>query len=307
VPITVFFIAHDEEFISAGRGCSDPQRISILRRRAAQHPKGEERMSKSILYDATMCIGCLECQRGCAESNALPYDDKIAAEQKTSEHKFTSVVQNPDGTFMRRMCMHCADPSCASVCPVGALQKTQAGPVIYHVEKCMGCRYCMVACPFGIPKYEWTKLLPGVRKCTMCYARLAEGKVTACTEACPTGATTFGNRDELVAEGHRRMRENPTGYINHILGEREVGGTSVLFISAVPFEKFGFKPSYTPDRLPDTTYRVLSKIPDITVLGGVLLGGVWWITNRRTEVALSQFEDKKDRNKPVDEPKGGES
>ncbi len=265
-------------------------------------------MSKGILYDATLCIGCLECQKGCAESNGLPYDDAIAAEQKTSEHKFTYVVQHPDGTFMRRLCMHCKDPSCASVCPVGALHKTKEGPVVYDVDKCMGCRYCMVACPFGIPKYEWNALLPRVRKCTMCAERQLEGKVTACTEACPTGATSFGEREELIAEAKRRMTENPTGYLNHILGEHEVGGTSVLFISALPFDHYGFRKSYTTDDLPEKTFRVLSKIPDITVLGGVFLGGIWWITNRRSEVALYEVQQKKgEPASRADEPRGDQS
>jgi formate dehydrogenase iron-sulfur subunit len=104
-------------------------------------------MSKALLYDATLCIGCKRCEEGCAEHNRLPYNDAVAGEQKQSEHKFT-VVLTKDDKFMRRLCMNCQDPACASACPVAALRKTPAGPVIYEADRCMGCRYCMVACPF---------------------------------------------------------------------------------------------------------------------------------------------------------------
>jgi len=142
-------------------------------------------MSKALLYDATICIGCKQCEQACAAQNKLPYDDGIAAEEKQSEHKYTAILTRGDH-FMRRLCMNCEDPACASVCPVAALRKTTAGPVIYDADRCMGCRYCMVACPFGVPKYEWNKVLPKVRKCTMCPDRVAAGRQTACAEICPT-------------------------------------------------------------------------------------------------------------------------
>ena len=252
-------------------------------------------MSTAILYDATLCIGCLECERACARQNGHSYDDAIMEEKRTSSYKYTYVAEDADGNFMRRLCMHCIDPSCASVCPVAALQKTPGGPVIYIEDRCMGCRYCMVACPFGIPKYEWNELLPGVQKCTMCVERTSQGLPTACSDACPTGATITGDRDELAAEAHKRIREAPDQYVNHVFGEKEVGGTSVLMLSAIPFEKFGFAPEYSTEPLPMTTYRVLSRIPDITVLGFVLLGGIWWITNRRLDVAAAEIEEARTR------------
>lgn len=244
-------------------------------------------MSKAILYDATLCVGCKLCEQACAERNKLPYDDRIAAEQKQSAHKFTVVLTKGD-KFMRRLCMNCGDPSCASVCPVAALRKTADGPVIYEESRCMGCRYCMAACPFGVPKYEWSKALPAVKKCDMCSDRLAAGKMTACAEACPTGATKFGTRDQLLAEAHDRIRQNPANYVNHVYGETEVGGTSVLMLSAVPFEEFGFRTDLVHEPLPMFTFRVLSRIPDIVGLGSVLLGGIWWITHRREEVAAHE-------------------
>ncbi len=253
-------------------------------------------MSKAILYDATLCIGCKACEQACAERNRLPYNDAVAAEQVQSAHKFT-VVLTQDDKFMRRLCMHCEDPTCASVCPVGALRKTKEGPVIYEEVRCMGCRYCMAACPFGAPKYEWEKALPAVRKCDMCSDRVLAGKVTACTEVCPTGATKFGEREELIAEAKQRLHQNPGNYVNHIYGLDEVGGTSVLLLSSVPFESFGYRTDLVREPLPLFTFRVLSRIPDLVALGGVLLGGVWWITNRRAEVAAAEGKNANKKEK----------
>ncbi len=165
-------------------------------------------MSKGILYDATLCIGCKQCEQACATENGLPYDDTIAAQDVTSAHKYTTVLTKDD-KFMRKLCMNCDDPACASVCPVGALQKTALGPVTYDKHKCMGCRYCMAACPFSVPKYEWNKAVPGVRKCIMCASRVADGKPTACAEICPTGATKFGDRDELLKEARQAHPGQP--------------------------------------------------------------------------------------------------
>ena len=241
-------------------------------------------MSKGILYDATVCIGCKLCEKACAERNGLPYDDAIASEEKQSEHKFT-VVQTKGDKYMRHLCMNCEDPTCASVCPVGALRKTAEGPVTYSPSRCIGCRYCMLACPFSVPKYEWNKTFPLVRKCDMCADRVASGLQTACAEACPTGATKFGERGALIAEAKERLAQNPQQYVNHIYGLNEVGGTSVLLLSSVPFEDFGYKADISTEALPMLTYRVLSHIPDLVTIGGIALGGIWWLTNRKNAVA----------------------
>lgn len=251
-------------------------------------------MSKALLYDATLCIGCKQCEQACAEKNQLPYSQTVAEEAQQSDHKFTVVLSKGD-KFMRRLCMNCQDPACASVCPVGAMRKTAAGPVIYEEGRCMGCRYCMVACPFGVPKYEWSKVLPRVQKCTMCADRVTAGQATACAEACPTGATKFGERDDLIREAQQRLHENPGKYVNHVYGLNEVGGTSVLMLSSIPFEEFGFPAQLTRDPLPLLTYRVLSRIPDFVPLGGMMLGGVWWITHRREEVAAAEAREKADK------------
>jgi len=260
-------------------------------------------MSKAILYDATICIHCKLCEQGCAQRNGLPYDDSIAAEEKQSEHKFTVVMAQGD-KYMRRLCMNCLDPTCASVCPVGALQKTAMGPVTYEVSRCIGCRYCILACPFSVPKYEWGSRNPRVRKCDMCADRVAAGQQTACADICPTGATKFGERDALIAEAKDRIAKNPAQYLDHIFGLEEVGGTSVLLLSSVPFDRFGYRNDLSNEPMPVLTYRALEHVPDVVTLGTVLLGGIWWITNRRAEVAAAEPAEKKARHEEEKKDRG---
>ena len=250
-------------------------------------------MNKAILYDATQCVGCLECEAACAKQNGLPYDDEIAKVKKTYDSKFTYVAtKEADGEkYMRFLCMHCEDPTCASVCPVKALVKTADGPVVYDASKCMGCRYCMMACPFEVPKYEWSKAIPTVRKCIMCSERVAAGGTTACTEACPTGATMFGDRDLMIAEARKRIAENPLQYVAHIYGEKEAGGTDVMMLSSVPFDEFGLPANLGTESLPSITEGVLSHVPDVVTVGSAVLGGIYWITHRREIVAKVEKEE----------------
>lgn len=243
-------------------------------------------MSKAILVDTTKCIGCMSCVAACKDTNGLPQNE----ETELSANTF-NVVQSRAGVFVRRFCMHCQDPTCVSVCPVGAFKKTAAGPVVYDADRCMGCRYCMMACPFSVPRYEWALALPRVRKCTMCAPRQAQGLPPACAEVCPTEATIFGDREVMLAEAEKRLRENPSGYIQHIYGKNEAGGTSVLFLSAVPFEALGFPTNVPLEPLPMYTYRALSKIPSVVSAGALLLGGIWWITHRRAEVAEAETKE----------------
>jgi formate dehydrogenase iron-sulfur subunit len=178
------------------------------------------------------------------------------------------------------------------VCPVGAFTKTEEGPVLYDENKCIGCRYCMQACPFQVPRYEWSSNNPRIRKCVLCYERVKNGEPTACSEACPTGATKFGDRDALIVEALERMKAEPGKYVEKIYGQKEVGGTSILYISSVPFEQLGFKTSLQETALPQLTWNVLSKIPNIVTVGGVALYGIWWITNRREEVRQAELKEK---------------
>ena len=252
-------------------------------------------MSQGILYDSTLCVGCRECEKACAARWSLPYSETIGAEEKISAHKLTA-IQTHGERFSRRLCMHCAEPSCVSVCPVGAFQKTALGPVVYDQTKCIGCRYCMLACPFQVPTYEWSSRTPRVRKCDMCYDRQMAGKPTACTEACPTQATICGDRDQLIAEARRRLAEKPDQYFPRVYGIEEAGGTSVLFLSAVPFEQLGLKTKLPHEPLPLLTWRALALVPDVVSAGAVLLGGVYWITHRREKVAAAERAGKEKKS-----------
>ena len=244
-------------------------------------------MTKAVLYDSTLCVGCRSCESACAERWKLPYNEKIAAEERISAHKLTTVKTHGE-RFSRRMCMHCEEPACASVCPVGAFQKTALGPVVYDENKCMGCRYCMTACPFGTPSYEWESRSPRVRKCDGCHDLKAAGKPSACSEACPTGATITGEREALIAEARKRIAEKPGEYYDRIYGVEEVGGTNTFFLSAVPFEQLGLNTKLPKEALPQLTWRVLSTVPDIATVGATLLGGIYWITHRREKVAAAE-------------------
>ncbi|MDR3671230.1 MAG: 4Fe-4S dicluster domain-containing protein [Holophaga sp.] len=242
---------------------------------------------KALLIDISMCIGCNACQDGCKAANNLPAGE----EKRLSPTAFTALEEH-DGKWARRLCQHCEVPTCVSVCPVGAFKKTADGPVLYDAEKCIGCRYCMQACPFRVPRYEWKSTRPRVQKCIFCYERLAKGLQTACAEACPTGATKFGDRDQLIAEAYRRMNAAPGKYTPKIFGKEDVGGTSVLYLSPVPFEQMGFDVKLGQTPMPLLTMNAMEKIPNVVTVGGVMLAGIWWITNRRGQVAKHEGSQK---------------
>jgi formate dehydrogenase iron-sulfur subunit len=119
----------------------------------------------------------------------------------------------------------------------------------------------------------------------MCHDLQKEGKVTACADACPNEATVCGTRKELIAEAWARIKDEPDAYYHHVYGEKEVGGTSVLFLAPFPVEELGFDPKLGTTPLPQNTWQVLSKIPSIVAVAGASLLAFWWITLRRDEVA----------------------
>jgi len=258
---------------------------------------------RAILFDSTKCIGCGSCAMACREKNRLPETSGT----DLSDKQFTVVkkIAVKDGEVnYRRLCMHCRQPACASVCPVGALRKTANGPVVYDASICLGCRYCIQACPFSVPRYEWNALAPRVRKCDFCDDRLAAGKVNACAEVCPTGATLAGDRDELLKEARARLAGEPSKYVQKIYGEKEVGGTSVLMLSSVPFSQFGLPENLPAEPLPDLTFQVLSKIPPLVGVGACLLMGLWWLTERRQAVARAEANMYAEGGRSADEAAG---
>ena len=243
-----------------------------------------ESQAKAMLIDITKCIGCQACEQACKQVHNFPPEH-----EPTLSATALTVVEPRGEKFVRRLCFHCEDPACASSCPVGGITKTVQGAVRYDGSKCIGCRYCMLACPYSVPKYQWSKLAPYVVKCDMCAERVLAGKPTACAEACPVGATMFGGREEMLREAHKRIAEDPA-YVQRIYGEQELGGTSVFYISDVPFEKLGFITPPLNQPLPALSAAALGEVPTVVMVGGSLLAGLYWITQRRREVALAEAQ-----------------
>jgi Fe-S-cluster-containing dehydrogenase component len=245
--------------------------------------------AKAMLVDTTRCVGCRTCEAACAEANGLPAPaepDAGGALRRTSPAAFTVVnAYQPnaqaDPRFVKTQCMHCVEPACASACLVKALEKTTEGPVVYHPELCLGCRYCMVACPFDVPKYEYDRVVPYVRKCEFCASRQAKGDPPACAAACPSGALQFGARADLLEEARSRIYTNPDRYVHHIQGEHEVGGTSWLYLSDVPFDRLGFSASVGTRPYPELTWPFLSAVPLVLTLWPPLLMGLYAFTHAR--------------------------
>jgi len=243
-------------------------------------------MSYAILTDVTKCIGCQKCVSACKTANGTGEDVPRTWQKRDglSAHNLTSILSRPEGRYVRKQCRHCIEPACASVCPVGALHKTESGAVVYDRNKCLGCRYCLMACPYGIPRYDWDKPVPYVRKCTLCYERLQQGQVPACVEACPTQATISGNRNELLTEAHRRITDSSGGYIDKVWGEFEVGGTSVMYISDIDLGFMTYKPDLGTRPLPETTSIAMKSVPPVFLGMGAAMFSLNWIVRRRMKL-----------------------
>jgi len=250
--------------------------------------------SPAMLIDTTRCTGCEECVLACKQENDLGPDQLRPGQEaidSLSSTRFTSILRRPENHFVKQQCRHCLDPACVSVCPVGAMQKTPEGPVIYDPELCFGCRYCMVACPYGIPRYEWDQAAPYVRKCSMCYPLLKQGKKPACVDACPHDVLLFGSRKHLLVEGHRRLAAAPDSYEPQVYGEHEVGGTAVLYLSGAPLGFLGYGGNVGDDALPPLAWASLAKVPPVIVGMASLMSGVCWVINRRMRLASQATED----------------
>jgi len=266
---------------------------------ARERPKPPED-AVGMLYDATRCIVCKSCVVACREANGMPveelegmWDAPISLSGKTKN--IIKLYREGDTTsYMKAQCMHCIDPACVSVCMIGALQKRERGIVTWDPSRCIGCRYCQVACPFDVPKFEWEKAVPQIVKCELCRHRLDEGKEPACCEVCPTEAVVYGSYDKLLAEARRRLEADPERYYPKIYGEHDGGGTQVLYLTAagVPFEKLGL-PDLGDEPVPELSETIQHGIYQGFIAPAALfvaLGAVIW-RNRRSHPEEGEAEE----------------
>ena len=245
-----------------------------------------------VLVDTTLCIGCRSCERACSEINNLPalnFEDKSVFEKKrpTSEIQYTVVnrytTQDGKEIFVKNQCMHCNYPGCASACLVKAMHKIEKGPVNWETN-CLGCRYCMVACPFDIPKFEYNSPVPKIQKCNFCWEKkVKKGERPACVEICPTEVMFFGTRREVVEEAQRRIYQEPDKYYHQIYGENEVGGTSWVYIAAAPFEQLGFRTDLGTTPYPKLSKGFLTNIAVIDLVVPALLLGIGYAAKKKNE------------------------
>ncbi|UCG89317.1 MAG: 4Fe-4S dicluster domain-containing protein [Gemmatimonadota bacterium] len=276
--------------------------VGLLPDRAIASETGEisdDRMG--VLVDLTKCIGCRRCEAACQEANGfeVPTDEELqdvavfAKHRRPGPRSYTTINRFPrrsddpvaEPIFVKANCLHCNEPACVSACLVGAFQKLDNSAVVYDAWKCMGCRYCMVACPFQIPTYEYDNVLtPQVRKCTLCCneGNPYKGGVPACVQTCPKEAMTYGKRNEVLARAHEQVRRYPDVYNGHIYGEHEAGGTSWAYLGpkGYPFEELGFiglgssPPPMRTERIQHGIFKYF--IPPLAWYG--LLGAVMWVS-----------------------------
>ena len=259
----------------------------------------EDRMG--VLVDTTVCIGCRKCEWACKTAHNLEtppvsaYEDRsvFAKMRRPDPGAFTVVNEykpSPGSsvpTDVKVQCMHCDHPACVSACIVGAFSKLENGSVVWDTDKCIGCRYCMVACPFQVPSFQYDKAInPEIRKCDFCFTRTAKGQLPACVEICPMEVLTYGKRNNLIEVARKRIQLYPDRYINHIYGEHEVGGTSWMYLAGQDFPKLDF-PKLGESPAPGVSESIQHGlfayfVPPIALYA--LLGGIMWINkNKKTD------------------------
>jgi Fe-S-cluster-containing dehydrogenase component len=263
--------------------------------RVVRQPNAED---YGLLVDVVRCVGCRACVTKCKEANGKPadvrsvqgasYDAPVDLNAQT-----LTVVKRWGGEretgFVKAQCMHCVHPACASVCMMQALHKGEHGVVEYDVTKCVGCRYCQIACPYNVPKFEWASLTPKIVKCELCRHRYKDGKGPACAEVCPRDAVTFGKRGALLAEAKRRMAERPDAYQKTVFGETDGGGTNVLYLSPVAFQTVGL-PELGAEPAPSLSETVQGGIYQGFVTPVVLLGALSVVTWKNRRAAKKEEE-----------------
>ena len=263
--------------------------------------------SCGVLFDATRCIGCRRCEAGCNQVNGLPappepFADLSVLDRKRRTHAWTYTVVNrydsiPGASgpvYRKNQCQHCLEPACASSCFVRAFTKTPQGAVTWDGSVCVGCRYCMIACPFEIPTFEYDQVLaPRVMKCTLCHPQITSGtlKVPGCVGACPVEALVYGKRADLINIARERFSTFPGRYLNHIYGEHEMGGTNWLYISGVPFREIGLREDLGITPAPELTSGALAAVPIVAGLWPVLLTGIYAINQRKEKISTQERQE----------------
>ncbi len=250
-----------------------------------------------MLTDTTRCIGCRRCEAACNKANNLPppktsFEDKSVFEEirkpYVADVQSYTVVNRYEGTegkpvYRKLQCMHCDEPACVSACPVAAMKKSKEGPVVWDEKLCIGCRYCITACPFYVPGFEYSSAFePKIQKCFMCNQRIKDGLVPACAEACPVEAITFGKKKDLLKAAKQRIWGSPEKYIDHVFGEEEAGGTGWMYISGVPFSELGFPENIGTTSFPKLTKDFLSMVNLTLVSWPALLGGFYLASNKKS-------------------------
>jgi len=305
--------------VSAGGGLMLASTLSPIPA-LAREPKVRLPEAVGILYDATVCVGCKACMSACKEYNHLPpdystpgsvWDNPLDLSAKT--YNIVKLYKNGAGqvkdreingySYIRRFCMHCVDPACTSACPVSALTKDpKTGAVRYNKDACIGCRYCQVACPYNIPKFQWDQAFPQIQKCELCYHRMAQGSYPACCEFCPNGGSIFGNVQDLLKEARRRLALEPgkmgayplhrvdsremrhrivTPYQKHIFGEKDGGGSQVLILAGVPCDKLGL-PTLAEESAAATSETLMHGLYKGMIAPYVVLGALFYLVYKNT-------------------------
>jgi Fe-S-cluster-containing dehydrogenase component len=257
-----------------------------------------------VLVDLSRCVGCRSCEAACNREQKLPAPEKPfndfsvfdeihhGQKRRTDETRYTIVNRydipgREHPLFRKIQCNHCLEPACLTSCFVNAYTKTPEGAVIYDSSVCVGCRTCMVACPFYIPTFRYSSAFkPRIMKCVFCYdTRLTKGLPPACVEACPQEALTFGRRTDLVAAGKQRIRENPGRYIDHLYGEHEAGGTSWMYLSPAPFEQVGIDTTVPKEPILNYVKDFLSIVPMVLTIWPALFAGFHLLATRKDKMA----------------------
>jgi len=235
-----------------------------------------------ILYDSSRCVGCRTCEYECAAAHGLPEPATDVEALRATNESCNTVVntfQTSKGeVYAKRQCMHCNEPACCAACLTKAMHKDLTGPVTWDGDKCMGCRYCMVSCPFDGPKFEYHSANPKIQKCDMCFEKQKAGEKPTCVANCPNEALMFGTRRDLLKEARKRIVENPDLYFDHVYGEHEAGGTGWLYLSTVPFNEIGMKTTVMQSSYPALTKGFLYAVPSVFVLAPTLLLGIYQAT-----------------------------